>query len=96
MKRKRAIILILAAVCVLICAFSVPGAGAEVSTNLQVKTVYSKANRKLVESKTYTDADGNPVVALFLFIVSSQLSCKHKSPESSVLPVRPVCGSFSL
>ncbi len=61
--KRRTVILILAAACALICVLFALGAGAEVSSNLQVKTVYCKSNQKLVESKTYVDADGNPVVA---------------------------------
>ena len=63
MKRKTIFSILTAVVCTMICILSVFSAGAEVSSNLQVKTVYCKSNQKLVESKTYTDADGNPVVA---------------------------------
>ena len=55
MKRWIALILIL-----LIVPFC---ATAELSTNLNIRTVMVKNNRRLVSSKTFVDAEGNPVIA---------------------------------
>ena len=49
--------------CILFSLLPVNAGVAELSTNLNQVVVYNARNRKLVESKTYVDADGNPVIA---------------------------------